>query len=76
MAKTTATKAWFAGAIATVVAFLGALITAATDNVVTGQEWLVVALATVTALGGVAGGTYLAPANREKATEDPWEVEL
>lgn len=56
--KTKATKAILGAAVATVVAFLGALSTALDDNVVTGQEWVTIALATVTALGGVGGVVY------------------
>jgi len=45
---------------------LTGLATAAADNVVTGQEWINVALATV--IGGAAafGVTWSAPANRVK----------
>ena len=63
--KTTAAKAVVGAAIATAVAFLGVLSTALDDGVVTGQEWVSIALATVIALGGVGGVVYAVP-NRPK----------
>lgn len=42
---------------AAVIAGLGALSTALTDELVTGPEWITVAVATLTALGG----TWLVP---------------
>jgi hypothetical protein len=66
-AETTSTKAVVAAAAATVLAFLGSLQVALTsDNVVTGSEWVTVAIATVAAVGGVFGFTYTAPANKPK----------
>jgi hypothetical protein len=53
-----------AATVATIaVAFLGALGVAITDNVVTGQEWVTIAIATIVATGLVGGATYLAPAS-------------
>lgn len=43
-------------------AFLGALAIAAGDGTTTGNEWLQVAVATITA----AAGAYAAPKNRER----------
>lgn len=63
--KTKATKAILGAAVATAVAFLGALSTALVDGTVTGQEWVNIALATVLALGGVGGLVYAVP-NRPK----------
>lgn len=65
-AETTATKAVVAGVSATVLAFLGSLQVALTDGNVTGTEWVAVAIATVAALGGTFGFTYVAPANKPK----------
>lgn len=64
-AKTTASKAVVGAAVATAVAFLGALSTALDDGAVSGQEWVIIALATVIALGGV-GGTVYGVTNRPK----------
>lgn len=64
--KTKATKALLGAAVATAVAFLGALSTALDDGTVSGQEWISIALATVIALGGVGGLVYAVP-NRPKA---------
>jgi hypothetical protein len=55
---TTATKAIVGSAIAIAVTFLGALSVAIADNVVTGQEWVTIASATLIAAGGVFGGVY------------------
>lgn len=63
--KTKATKAILGAAVATAVAFLGALSTALDDGAVTGQEWISIALATIIALGGVGGLVYAIP-NRPK----------
>lgn len=54
-------KAVASGAVGTAVAFLTALIVANSDEVVTGGEWLTVALATV--IGGAAafGVTWATP---------------
>jgi len=62
----TSTKAKFAAATATVLAFLTGLGVALEDGAVTGQEWVTIAIATVTALGGTFGVTYAAPANKPK----------
>lgn len=62
---TTATKAWVGSAITVALGGLGAVAVALTDNVVTVQEWVTIAVATLTAAGGVFGGVYAA-VNRPK----------
>jgi hypothetical protein len=57
-------KTYIKAIIATLVAALGALATALTDDVVTGSEWVTVALAAVVAAGGVYG-----IANRPKSPD-------
>lgn len=52
-ARFPAAKAVYAG----LVAFLGALGTAMTDDIVTGSEWVTIASATVVAVGAVYGVT-------------------
>lgn len=65
--ETTSTKAVVASATATVLAFLTSLqVALQTGGAVTGDEWVAIAIATVTALGGVFGATWVAPANRPK----------
>lgn len=67
--KTTAAKAWVGGAVATAIAFLGALGTALTDGAVTGLEWTIIGVATLTAFGGAFGGVYATP-NKVKPESD------
>lgn len=57
-AATKATKAQVGGVIGAIVAGLGALSVALTDNVITAGEWVAIASATLVALGGVFGGVY------------------
>jgi hypothetical protein len=46
------------GAIAALVAGLGVIFTGLDDNLITQQEWIGAAIATLVALGGVFGGVY------------------
>ncbi|QSJ04778.1 hypothetical protein [Cellulosimicrobium phage DS1] len=57
----TSAKAIAAGVTGGTVAFLSSLIPAASDNVVTGQEWLTVGLATVLGLAAAFGITWNTP---------------
>lgn len=59
--KTTAAKAVVGAVYSGVVAFLGTLTVALTDEVVTGLEWVTIASATVIAIGGAAGLVYYVP---------------
>lgn len=52
------TKAIVGASIATAIAFLGALGTALTDNVITPLEWTIIGVATLTALGGTGYSVY------------------
>jgi multisubunit Na+/H+ antiporter MnhB subunit len=54
----TADKAYVGGAIAALVAGLGVIFTGLDDNLITQQEWIGAAIATLVALGGVFGGVY------------------
>jgi len=64
--KTTAAKAWVAGAIGIGVAFLSGLTVALTgDNVITPVEWTVIGTGTLVAAGTLFGGVYATP-NRAK----------
>lgn len=57
----TSAKAIASGVTGSAVAFLSALIPAAEDNVVTGQEWLTVALFTVIGAAAAFGITWAVP---------------
>lgn len=59
--KQSATKAIVGAVYSGVVAFLGGLAIALTDNVVTPLEWVTIAGATVVATGGSAGFVYYVP---------------
>lgn len=52
------TKALVGAGIGVIVTGLGALAVAATDNVITPQEWITVTIAVLTAAGGIFGGVY------------------
>jgi hypothetical protein len=54
----TAAKAYVGGAIAALVAGLGVIFTGLDDGVISQQEWVGAAIATLVALGGVFGGVY------------------
>jgi hypothetical protein len=54
-------KAIASGVVGTAVAFLGGLGIAYTDNVITGQEWVNIALATVLGAAAAFGITYATP---------------
>lgn len=54
-------KAVASGVAGTAVAFLGALGVAYTDSVVTGQEWVNIALATVLGAAAAFGVTFATP---------------
>lgn len=62
----TSTKAVVATVATTVLAFLGALQVALTDNVVSSTEWITIVVATITAGTGVGISTYASPANKPK----------
>lgn len=60
--KTKSAAKAIAGAVYSgLVAFLGGLAIALTDNVVTALEWVTIAGATVVATGGAAGLVYYVP---------------
>jgi hypothetical protein len=61
----TAAKAYVGGAIAALVAGLGVIFTGLDDGIISQQEWVGAAIATLVALGGVFGGVY-ATANKLK----------
>lgn len=54
-------KAVASGVTGTAIAFLGGLGIAYADNVVTGQEWINIALATVLGAAAAFGVTYATP---------------
>lgn len=56
----TTNKAWAAGITATVLAFLTGLSTAL-DGGVTAQEWITIAIATITTGAGAFGVTWAVP---------------
>lgn len=54
-------KAVASGVVGTAVAFLGGMGIAYADNVITGQEWINIALATVLGAAAAFGITYATP---------------
>lgn len=63
--KYTAYKAWAAGGVSTLIAFLSGLNIAMSDEKVTGNEWVDIALFTVIGAAAGFGITYAVP-NRAK----------
>ncbi len=59
--KTTAAKAVVGSIYSGLVAFLGTLGVAISDESITGLEWVTIASATVIAIGGAAGLVYYVP---------------
>lgn len=59
--KTTAAKAIAGSIYSGLVAFLGTLTVALSDEVITSLEWVTIASATVIAVGGAAGLVYYVP---------------
>lgn len=55
----TAAKAYVGAAIAAAVAGLGVVFTGLDDGVISQQEWVGAAIATLVALGGTFGGVYV-----------------
>lgn len=62
--RTSATKAWVAGAVGVALAALWVFQPAVAAGEVNGGTWLNAIIAALVSFGALFGGTYIAPANK------------